>query len=489
MTKNLGSRAVIIDEITNNVRVRSEAEILHENERLRVLLNTGRKVMSEDTKEAIRDQDFEKFMVERKTAKDSGGAAAAKPIEPVTAGPVQVKVSLRFGVLGAGQAGGKIARVFHDLGYDVCAVNTAKQDLELLEIPEGRKFFMNYSLGGTGKDLDVAKAAVEDNLDHIREFVSEHISDCDVFVLCASSGGGTGAGSSAALVNLLAEFGKPIITILVLPGSTDDSQSKFNSINVLSELADLASKEIINSLVLVDNAKIELAYSNLGTSQFWKIANKAIVEPLHMFNHMAAQPSDLESLDPMDLAKSLLEAGNCVLFGSNVVTREEYDSNDLALVTSISDNLENGLLASGFDLKEAQSVGILVTARPEVLERIQSQSISFIFKFIGDEYSSARTFKGIYSVPSDSDDITIYFIFSGMGLPESRVDSLKKEAERHTSAMSDKKKVSSGKMNVGLTKDKTTAAADRMMDKIRKNRSAVGKLISSSRKDILDRRR
>jgi hypothetical protein len=158
-------------------------------------------------------------------------------------------------------------------------------------------------------------------------------------------------------------------------------------------------------------------------------------------------------------------------------------------VSAISDNLEHGLLASGFDLKEAQSVGILVTARQEVLDRVPTQSISFIFKFIADEYSSARVFKGIYQVPSDNDDIQIYFIFSGMGLPRERVDSLKKEADRHMSALVDKKKMSADKMNVGLNKDRTTTAADKMLDKIRKNKSAVGKLISASRKDILDRRR
>lgn len=483
MTENKPSRVVIIDEDNKTTYVKSESQIIKENEQLRILLSHGRPIMTDSTKEAIRNQDFEKFVEQKKAQKESSSDESAAPR------PAERRVSLRFGVIGSGQAGGKLAKVFYDLGYDVCAVNTAKQDLELLEIPEGRKFFMNYSLGGTGKDLEVARAAIEDNFEHVKTFVTEHISTADVLVLCASAGGGTGAGSASAITSLLAGFGKPVIVMLVLPGSTDDSQSKFNAVQVLSEMADMASKDVINSLVLVDNAKIELAYSNLGPAQFWKVANNAIVEPLHMFNALAAQPSNLESLDPMDLAKSLLDAGNCVLFGSNRISRSEYESNDLALVSSISDNLEHGLLASGFDLKEAQSVGILVTARQEVLDRIPTQSISFIFKFVADEYSSARVFKGIYQVPSDNDDIQIYFIFSGIGLPRERVESLKKEADRHMTALVDKKKLSADKMNVGLNKDRATTAADKMLDKIRKNRSAVGKLISASRKDILDRRR
>lgn len=481
MTENKSSRVVIIDEDTHTTYVKSESQIIKENDQLRILLSHGRQQMTDSTKDAIRNQDFEKFLEQKKLQKET--AEPAKPKVP------ERRVSLRFGVVGSGQAGGKLAKVFFDLGYDVCALNTAKQDLELLEIPEGRKFFMNYSLGGTGKDLEVARAAIENDLEHVKNFVTEHVSDSDVLVLCASAGGGTGAGSASTIVNLLSSFGKPVIVILVLPGSTDDSQSKFNAVSVLSEMADLAAKEVINSLILVDNAKIEIAHSNLGPAQFWKVANNAIVEPLHMFNALTSQPSNLESLDPMDLAKSLLDAGNCVLFGSNKISKAEYESNDLALVSAISDNLEHGLLASGFDLKEAQSVGILVTARQEVLDVIPNQSISFIFKFIADEYSSARVFKGIYTVPSEDDDITIYFIFSGLGLPRERVESLKKEADRHMLALTDKKKNSAGKMNVGLNKDRTSTQADKMMDQLRNKRSAVGKLIASSRKDLLDRRR
>ncbi len=471
------SKVVVMEE--EIATTKSEQQIAEQNKALLNILNAGRIDMTDPNKEAIRNEDFRKFMEQKRAAKE-GAEVPAK---------IERRVSLKFGVVGSGQAGGKIAKVFHDLGYDVCALNTAKQDLELLEIPENRKFFMNYSLGGTGKDLEVARAAVEDNADQVHTFVEEHLSKSDVLVFCASAGGGTGAGSSGTIIRMLAGFNKPVIAILVLPGSTDDSQSKYNSIQVLAELAELSSKEVINSLILVDNAKIELAHSNLGPAQFWKVANNAIVEPLHMFNALSSQPSNIESLDSMDLAKSLVEAGNCTLFGSNRISREEYEADDLALVSAISENLENGLLANGFDLKEAQSVGILVTARPEVLDTVPTQSISFIFKFLADEYSSAKIFKGIYSIPSDSDDIQIYFIFSGMGLPKDRVDSLKKEAERHVVNLSDKKKLSSDKMSVGLDKDRTSQAADKMMDKVRKNKSPIGKLISSTRKDITDRRR
>ena len=64
-------------------------------------------------------------------------------------------VSLRFGVVGSGQAGGRMAEVFHRFGYDACAINTAKQDLDTLSIPESRRMLIEYTISGSGKDIEI----------------------------------------------------------------------------------------------------------------------------------------------------------------------------------------------------------------------------------------------------------------------------------------------------------------------------------------------
>lgn len=500
MTELSKNRVVIIDEVNKIFKLKTEAQIVQENYELDSLLKSGRKQVVEPNdvlKEAMREDDFQAFLDKKKSEKAE--KAKKEVVEEVADVLPEVptkktvsedrSVSLKFGVVGVGQAGSKLAKVFYDLGYDVCAINTAKQDLELLDIPDEQKFYMNYSIGGAGRDLDVGKAALEEDFDAVREFVDEHIGQTDVSILCVSGGGGTGAGAASTMVGLLSALGRPVIVLYVLPGSSDDSQSKHNAIKTLAELADLAAKQSINSLILVDNAKIEAAYPSLSQATFWKTANSAIVDPLHMFNSVTAKPTDYEALDSMDFAKSLLEAGNCVLFGSNKVSREKYEGDETALVEAIVDNLEHGLLASGFDLKEAQTVGVLVTAKQEVLEKVPYHAISYIFKYIADQYDSARTYKGVYALPSEDDDITIHFIFSGMGLPKDRVDSLKNEAKKHMENLHNKKKTSNDKMSIDLGKDKATSASDDIMDRIKKKKGAMGKLITSSRKPGADRRR
>jgi hypothetical protein len=105
--------------------------------------------------------------------------------------------------------------------------------------------------------------------------------------------------------------------------------------------------------------------------------------------------------------------------------------------------------------------------------------IAYMFKYVSDEFGSAKSFKGVYAVPSDSDDITVRFIFSGMGLPKDRVTSLKTEAKGHMDALAAKR----GKTNmrVGLGKDKATSEIDRNISKIKKKKSAIGKLLGGGK--------
>lgn len=485
------NRVVILDEKQQFVRTKTPAEIVKENEEFLKLLQGEKEMVDQnELKEAMRQDDFSAIVAKKKAE------AAAKQATEISTTDAQGEdmsknatakphVSLQFGVVGSGQAGGRIAEVFYRFGYQACAINTAMQDMEFLDMPKESKLFLNYSLGGAGRDLEVGRAAIENQIDEVRAFLQAQVGNSDVVLIALAGGGGSGSGSAETLVSLVAELGRPIGVIYALPGTFDDSQSKHNAIQTLAKLSDMSAKGIINSLILVDNAKIEAAYPGLSQASFWETANNAIVEPLHMFNSLTAMPTNFEALDSMDFAKSFIEAGNCVLFGSNKVPKALYDNDETSLVGAIIEDLDKGLLASSFDLKEAQAVGILVTAKQSVLERVPYHAISYIFRYIAEEYKSARTFKGVYAVPSTDDDITVRFIFSGLGLPKERVESLKNEAQRHMQNLEAKKGKAAVGMSIDLGKDKTTSEVDRIMKKIEQKKSATGKLLNNK----FDRRR
>lgn len=400
--------------------------------------------------------------------------------------------SLNFGVIGAGQAGSKIAQQFYDRGYSTIVINTARQDLDLLDIPDSDKFFMDFSGvggGGAGRDLDIGRSAIQQYYGDIKNMISDKFSNSNLIVICSSGGGGTGSASTNVLIDICNDIGKPVVCIYALPGSSDDSQSQSNAFSTLAELSKRAVNQQLNSLIIVDNAKAENIYSDLSQTMFWSTVNKSVVEPLHAFNMVSAMPTEFEALDSLDFSKALLEHGNCVVVGTSTISPEVYSSNEMAIVEAIIDNLDHSLLADGFDLTQARGVGILLTARKAVLDTIPYKSFSYAFQYITTEYSSAQAFRGIYALPSDSDDITVHFLFAGLGLPHERIRTLQRKADEHTKNLALKQKASKDAMMLDIGKDKASAEADKVLERLKKKKNPVNMLLNNSRKNVVDRRR
>ena len=76
--------------------------------------------------------------------------------------------AFNFAIVGVGQGGSRLAESFWNLGYRrVGVINTAKQDLSLIKIPEQNKLLIGD--GGAGKNPDAAdevfRTRYEDILD------------------------------------------------------------------------------------------------------------------------------------------------------------------------------------------------------------------------------------------------------------------------------------------------------------------------------------
>ena len=172
--------------------------------------------------------------------------------------------------------------------------------------------------------------------------------------LAISGGGGTGSSSVDTMVNLMYSSGSPSWSYLIyLPKETEDAQSKANSIQTLARLAEMASSNILSNLIVVDNARIEQIYGGLSQAKFWDVSNKAIVEPLHVFNNLTATPSKHTSLDPSDFAK-IVSVGDCSVYG--VIEVEDY-MEETSLAEAVIESLSSNMLAEGFDLKQTRGWG------------------------------------------------------------------------------------------------------------------------------------
>jgi cell division GTPase FtsZ len=384
------------------------------------------------------------------------------------------KKSLVFGMIGSGQSGSRIVSIFaNEGGYPTVVLNTAQQDLEYIQLPESNKLLLDSGagIGGAAKDMDVGRMAAELNRDAIAEIISDKLTNVDVYVFCTSLGGGSGAGSHEIVLDILASKNIPIVVISVLPSSNEDMQTKQNALSTLASLAKKTQEGTISNLFVVDNSKLEIIYSNVGHQDFFTVANKAIFSTIDAFNYYSIQPSMSKPLDSAEFYKIFVDGGGIGLTGELDVTGFEGD--DSVLAQAAIESLENNLLASGFSLEQAKFAGVIFVANEQSWKNVPQGAIGYCQAIIREQCPGHEgVFHGSYSSEEIDDGVVkIYTMFSGLGLPDSRVSQLQKEVEAEKGKTKERAQARNVNLTVNIGKDTTTSKADEIRAKIQKNTS------------------
>lgn len=390
--------------------------------------------------------------------------------------------SIRFGIVGSGQAGSRLAEQFFALGYPAVAMNTAPQDLENIKIPDQQKLLLDFGLGGSAKDLTIGHDAADAYRAAINQLVQRSLSDVEVFIFCTSLGGGSGAGSVEVVIDILSQIGKPIVVLTVLPKASEDVQLKHNAWQTLSKLTKLFNDGKIANIITADNAKIEAMYSDVGPFNFFSVSNKAIVEPIDVFNTMSRRADEgVKVLDSSEFGKIFVDGRGFTVYGTITIT--DYED-EMAIAEAILQSLKGNLLASGFNIKQARYAGFMLIAPERVWNKIPNSSLGFAQHMIIDTCDSP-VFHGIYKEESEEDCIKVYSMFSGLGLPEERINQLKTEAQQKMSVVQrkDEERNMTMKVDVG---EETVNKVEEIKKKIQQKTSSFNKLHTGA---IQDRRK
>jgi cell division GTPase FtsZ len=392
--------------------------------------------------------------------------------------------SLEIGVVGSGQAGSRLAESFYKLGYDALAFNTARQDLEHIDIPEANKCLLEYGLGGASKDPQIGKEAAETHRDYISAKINDQLGGADIFCFCTSLGGGSGGGSIDTMIEVMGSMGKPVVVMTVLPMTNEDPQTKKNSLEALRKLASYVQQGLVHNLVVVDNAKIETIFKDIGPMNFYRVSNEAIVNPLDVFNTYSSMPSaGMKVMDPMEWTKILIDGNGLSLYGEISVSNYEEDT---ALAEAVVENLTAGLLAEGFDLKQTKYVGAIFLANEKVWGKVPAAAINYAMTMVQDHAGTPQgVFRGIYqSDDLDEDVVKVYSFFSGLALPESRVEELKVEVSTHLSTLKTKEETRNLSLNLD-TGSKAKNAVEEVNERIKDKKSPF----SQFKQGLINKRR
>ena len=335
----------------------------------------------------------------------------------------EAQVAFKFGFVGAGQGGSRIAETFHELGYRrLGVINTAQQDLNTIKLENK----LCIGEGGAGKDPEVAakcfKEKEEDVLDFLRHSFGE---DVDKIFVCAGAGGGTGSGclsplveTSRELLKTLGSENSKVGVILALPKNSEGKRVNANAHQVLNQAYDLVKEGVVSPLILIDNEKIGKLYPNLVVSQFWKAANHSMAGIFHLFNHTASKDSTYSAFDAKDYG-NILDSG-LMVFGASPVQKWQ---DPIAISRAVRENLKNNILTGGVELSTGNSAAAVIIGGTEQLNNIPQASLDQAFDQLSRMLKpNSVVHRGIYS--GDKPALTVFTAVGGLDKPEEKLKEL-----------------------------------------------------------------
>ena len=161
---------------------------------------------------------------------------------------------------------------------------------------------------------------------------------------------------------------------------------------------------------------------------------------------------------------------------------------ETALAEAVIESLNSNMLAEGFDLKQTRVGGVIITGTKKVMDSLPAININYCYHMISDATNNANIFQGVYDVHTKSDSVKIYTWFAGLGLPKTRIETLKKQSKELEELARSKEKSRASAMTLDLGKDMTTSVSDEINRKIKKKNSAFSKF-QRGRGSIIDARR
>lgn len=202
-------------------------------------------------------------------------------------------------IIGLGNCGCKITKLFSELGYETMFANGSSQDLKVLGNLKGIYKLDGYD--GFGGHRERAMECLVQNVDFTEAL--EHISQ-DIIFLIYACGGSTGSGLSSVVAQYLIDVygdSKVICTVPVLPHENEAINKHKNAYSAISELMQIDG---IGATFVLDNNKSE------GNDLRW--INKTFVSLLDAFLTDDSW-GDTNNFDESERIEMLSESGSMII--------------------------------------------------------------------------------------------------------------------------------------------------------------------------------
>ncbi len=221
----------------------------------------------------------------------------------------------RIKVFGVGGGGCNMVNSMYNLaeypteGIEIYAVNTDKQHLEMLNVPNKIQIGEKITKGlGAGADPSVGeKAALED-----RDRLQEIMKDADMVFISAGLGGGTGTGAAPVIAGLAKEMGILTVAVVTLPFSFEGTWKMERALKGLEEL-----KKNVDTYIVIHNQKLsELDLpetKNMTIGSAFRMVDSILAKTVYGITNTIVVPA-LINVDFADV-RTIMHNGGLALIG------------------------------------------------------------------------------------------------------------------------------------------------------------------------------
>lgn len=333
-------------------------------------------------------------------------------------------VGFKFGFIGAGQGGGKLAETFSQIGYArVGVINTADQDLATINVKNKLKFGEQQ---GAGKNRDVAKQAFLNHKEDVVDFIKQSVgTDIDRVFVTIGAGGGTGAGVCSELVKTVSEYQKTVKAtspyvglVLALPKLSEGKKVSQNAFETLKEACQLVEQKIVSPLIILDNEKINTLYPKLSVNKFWTVANANICSLFHLFNNIITKNSQYSTFDTNDF-RTVLDSGIMIFGATNIPNI----SSEGEISKAVRENLKRNVLCGELDLSTGSVAAAVAIGDNNTLDNIPQEYLDTAFNQLNRTLKTNSTVhQGIYKGVKEG--LSIFTAIGGISTPQGKLEAL-----------------------------------------------------------------
>ena len=306
-------------------------------------------------------------------------------------------------VIGVGGGGGNAVEYMYRQGIcdvDFVLCNTDSQILEHSPIPTIIQLGKTLTEGrGAGNRPEIGEAAANESIDEIRELLS---TNTKMVFITAAMGGGTGTGAAPVIAKVAKDMGLLTVGIVTIPSRFEGPKRLDQAREGVKKL-----KEHVDSLIIIDNEKIQRIFGSQTLSSAFAKANDVLNIAAKGIAEIITLPGYI-NVDFADVRTVMTDSGIAIMGAARA-------SGEDRAKRVIADALNSPLLNKS-DILGASDILLNITSgTDEITMDEMSEITNYVIKEVGD---NAAIIWGVGTDEALGDAVSVTVIATGFPMED-----------------------------------------------------------------------